>query len=188
MSITLQERRTLRQFLAAPETKPASEYWLGQVRQQPMPTTKHSVIQGQLIVRMTLVAEARKPRRGRALPELRCTFAGRSVVPDLAYVLRERLPVDPDGTLSDRFLSAPDISIEIVSSDQTQSDLTEKLTWCVQNGVRLGWLIDPETQQVLEFCPNAPTAHLGGEAALDGRDILPGFRCLVSEVFGWLRE
>ena len=188
MSIAEQDTLTLDEFLELPETKPAIEFWDGQVRQKPMPLTKHSAIQGGLTVTMTVAAESKKPRTGRALPELRCTFAGRSVVPDLAYVRRERLPLEPDGQLADRFLAAPDIMVEIVSPEQSQFELVEKLAWAVQNGVQIGWLIDPDGQEIMEFAPGALPRRLLKDGALDGRDVLPGFRCSVTHVFGWLRE
>jgi Uma2 family endonuclease len=188
MSIAEQATLTLDEFLELPETKPASEFWNGQVRQKPMPMTKHSAIQGGMTVKMTVVAESKKPRMGRALPELRCTFAGRSVVPDIAFVRRERLPLEPDGQLANRFLAAPDLMVEIVSPEQSQFELVEKVGWCVQNGVQLGWLIDPDGQEMLEFVPSAPPRMLPQDGALDGREALAGFRCPVAEVFSWLRE
>lgn len=188
MSTIGQTTLTLKEFLQLPETKPASEFWDGHVRQKPMPMTKHSAIQGGLTVRMTLAAEAKKPRLGRALPELRCTFAGRSVVPDIAYVRRAWLPLESDGQLSNRFLAAPDIVVEIVSPEQSLFELIEKLGWCVQNGAQVAWLIDPDDQEILEFVPGAPPRKLPPDSALEGRDALPGFSCPVAEVFSWLRE
>jgi Uma2 family endonuclease len=40
---------TLAEFLAMPETKPASEYIDGQIIQKPMPQGQHSIIQRQLL-------------------------------------------------------------------------------------------------------------------------------------------
>src|SRR2546426_2671788 len=47
MSIAEQAALSLDEFLQLPETKPATEFWDGHVRQKPMPTTKRSVIQGE---------------------------------------------------------------------------------------------------------------------------------------------
>ncbi len=41
---------TLEQFLALPETKPASEYIDGQIIQKPMPQVHHSIIQSELSI------------------------------------------------------------------------------------------------------------------------------------------
>jgi Uma2 family endonuclease len=47
-----------------------------------------------------------------ALPELRCTFGGRSVVPDVAVVAWNRIPMDEGGEPEDNFVEPPDWTIE----------------------------------------------------------------------------
>jgi Uma2 family endonuclease len=71
---------TLEEFLQLPETEPASEYINGQIIQKPMPQGEHSTIQTELA---STINVALKPQKiARAYTELRCTFGGRSVVPD----------------------------------------------------------------------------------------------------------
>ena len=85
---------TLEDFLKLPETKPASEFIDGQMLQKPMPQGKHSTIQGDLVSAIDTVL---KPERiARAYPELRCTFGGRSIVPDVAVFAWERIPRDDE--------------------------------------------------------------------------------------------
>ena len=120
MSIAEQTILTLDEFLALPETKPATEFWNDQPKEKPMPTAKHSIIQTKLAAKLDVATEAEQPRLGRAMSELRCTFAGKSIVPDISYVRRERLLLDPDGRVADRFLAAPDLAVEIVSPEQSQ--------------------------------------------------------------------
>ena len=73
---------TLAEFLQLPETKPASEYIDGQILQKPIPQGKHSAIQGEFVPAINNLV---KPKRiARAFPELRCTFGGRSTLPDIA--------------------------------------------------------------------------------------------------------
>jgi len=50
----------LEEFLALPETKPASEYINGQVIQKPMPQGKHSKLQGKLVTAINQVVEDKK--------------------------------------------------------------------------------------------------------------------------------
>ncbi|NEO47281.1 MAG: Uma2 family endonuclease, partial [Moorea sp. SIO4A3] len=86
----IRQKLTLAEFLELPETKPASEYVNGQIQQKPMPQGKHSILQGELSFALTL---ALKPERtAQAFPELRCTFGGRSIVPDVAVFRTERIP------------------------------------------------------------------------------------------------
>ena len=137
---------TLESFLARPETKPASEYIDGQAIQKPMPQGKHSTIQRDLTA---AVEAALKPEKiGRAFPELRCTFGGRSLVPDITVFTNTRIPWNPDGSIANEFASAPDWVIEILSPGQSQTRVTKKILHCLQHGTQLGWLIDPEEQTI----------------------------------------
>jgi Uma2 family endonuclease len=65
---------TLAEFLALPETKPASEYVDGQIIQKPMPQGHHSIIQMELGIELSLVLK--RPGIAATFPELRCTFGG----------------------------------------------------------------------------------------------------------------
>jgi len=76
---------TLAEFVQLPETKPASEYIDGQVIQKPMPHGKHSAIQGELVSAINGVVKSQ--RVARAFPELRSTFGGCSIVPDITVFL-----------------------------------------------------------------------------------------------------
>src|SRR4028118_1048169 len=75
---------TLEEFLELPETKPASEYIDGKIVQKPMPKARHSRLQGKLINTVNEVVE--EQQIAYAFPELRCTFGGRSIVPDVAVL------------------------------------------------------------------------------------------------------
>ena len=106
----------LEDFLCLPETKPASEYIDGQIIQKTMPKGKHSTLQ---IEFATVINTATKPKRiARAFPELRCTFDGSSIVPDIAVFMWERIPTDENGELANVFPLAPDWTIEILSPNQ----------------------------------------------------------------------
>ncbi len=96
----------LEKFFTLPETKPASEFVDGQIIQKPISQGKHSTIQSNF---GATVNGALKPDKiARAYPELRCTFGGRSIVPDLAVFTWERIPCDADGKVANAFATAPD--------------------------------------------------------------------------------
>ena len=102
---------TLEAFLQLPETKPASEFIAGKIVQKPMLKGKHSTLQTEFSTTANVVL---KPQRiARALSELRCTFAGRSLVPDVAVFVWDRIPRDLDGAIADSFPLAPAWAIEI---------------------------------------------------------------------------
>jgi Uma2 family endonuclease len=109
---------TLEEFLELPETEPASEFIDGQVSQKPMPQGKHSRLQLKLCNVITLAVE--EPKIAGVFPELRCTFGGATIVPDVAIVRWDRIPRDASGQVANRFKIHPDWAIEILSPDQAK--------------------------------------------------------------------
>ncbi|MEN9231091.1 MAG: Uma2 family endonuclease [Thermostichus sp. DG02_5_bins_236] len=68
-----------------------------------------------------------KPKRlGWVCLELRCTFAGQAIVPDISMMTWEQIPVDEDGIIQDLIPFYPDWVIEILSPDQNPMKLIKK--------------------------------------------------------------
>ena len=156
---------TLEEFLLLPETEPASEYIDGHIIQKPMPQGEHSAIQTELAAAINAIL---KPQRiARAFSELRCTFGGRSTVPDISVFSWERIPRQENGRVANVFLIAPDWTIEILSPAQSQTKVTKNLLDCLKHESQIGWLIDPKEQSVFVYLSNrsidvfdAPEAQL----------------------------
>jgi len=178
---------TLKEFLALPETKPASEYIDGKIIQKPMPQGEHSTIQAELIISLN---GAFKPQKiARAFPELRCTFGGRSTVPDVTVFTYNRIPRQDNGRIANAFNIEPDWTIEILSPEQSQTRVTKNILHCLDNGTNLGWLIDPREQSVLVYFPKQQPAFF--EAATDVLpvpDFAQAFQLTLGELFDWLLE
>jgi Uma2 family endonuclease len=180
---------TLEEFLKLPETKPASEFIDGQIIQKPMPQGKHSTVQRDL----TFAAETvLKPKKiARAYPELRCTFGGRSIVPDIAVFTWDRIPRDENGKIANVFQAAPDWAIEILSPDQSQTKLIKKILHCLESGTQMGWIIDPDEETVFAYPPQQPARFFDMDAPEEVLSV-PSFasemRLTVGEIFGWLAE
>lgn len=180
---TVTQPLTLEEFLKLPETKPASEFINKEIVQKPMPQGEHSRLQSKLCTVINEVAESQKIAY--AFPELRCTFGGDSVIPDVAVFRWERIPVRPSGRIANRFEIYPDWSIEILSPDQSQTKVLGKLLHCSVHGTELGWLIDPEEESILIVLPEQRVQLLRGTAELP---ILRGIGLdlTVEQVFSWL--
>jgi Uma2 family endonuclease len=176
---------SLEEFLKRPETEPASEYVDGEVARKVSPKGKHSRLQGTIVQRINDFSEP--TRLGLALPELRCTFAGRSLVFDVAFFQWRRIGFEPSGEVPDDFFLAPDLAVEIVSPGQRATDVGRKLSWCVKHGVTLGWLIQPRRRQVRVYRSGRACEILSARQMLRTGDVLPGYSCSVDELFGWLR-
>ena len=142
---------TLEEFLALPDTKPASEYIDGQIIQKPMPQGHHSIIQCKLSTELDIALE--RTGIATAFTELRCTFGERSIVPDIAVFEYDRIPSDENGEISNSFLIAPDWTIEILSPDQSQTKVTKNILHCLKDGTQMGWLIDPDDKSVFIYRP-----------------------------------
>ena len=89
---------TLEEFLQLPETKPASEYIDGEIVQKDMPKADQSAIQGDLTT--ALNTALKQAKKGRAFPQLRCTFADRTIVPDITVIPWVDIPRNKNGMLS----------------------------------------------------------------------------------------
>lgn len=178
---------TLDEFLRLPETKPASEYIDGQIIQKPMPQGKHSTIQTEF---STTINVALKPQQlARAFSELRCTFGGRSTVPDVSVFTWKRVPRDQNGEVSNTFSIAPDWTIEILSPDQSQTKVTKNILHCLNHGTQMGWLIDPDEQTVFVYLPKQqPEVFDQPEQILPVPAFANGLNLSVGLVFGWLLE
>jgi Uma2 family endonuclease len=175
----------LEEFLKLPETKPASEYVDGQIIQKPMPQGKHSTIQTEFSTTVNLTL---KPQRiARAFSELRCTFGGRSIVPDVSVFTWKRIPCDQTGQVANSFLIAPDWTIEILSPDQSQTKVTKNILHCLNHGAQMGWLIDPNEQAVFVYLPKQqPEVFDELGQSLPVPAFATELTLSLEAVFGWL--
>jgi Uma2 family endonuclease len=177
---------TLEEFLKLPETEPASEYMDGKIIQKPMPQGKHSRFQGKLVTQINEIVEA--PKMALALPELRCTFGGRSIVPDVAVFAWNRLPRDEQGDLLNVFSAAPDWTIEILSPDQNQNKVTRNILHCLDHGCQLGWLLDPEERSALIYPSGQQPIFIEElDILLPVPDLVSGLQLTLSDLWGWLK-
>lgn len=78
---------------------------------------------------------------------------------------------------------APDFVVELRSPSDRLGDLQAKMEEYIANGVRLGWLIDPETRSAWVHKPGVPALHIENAITLSGEDVLPGFVLDLSVVW-----
>ncbi|MDV2996358.1 MAG: hypothetical protein N4J56_006012 [Chroococcidiopsis sp. SAG 2025] len=178
---------TLEEFLKLPERKPASEYINGEIIQKPMPQGEHSAIQTEL---PAIVNAILRPQHiARTFTELRCTFGGRSTVPDVSVFVWERIPRKENGGVANVFSIVPDWTIEIFSPDQSQTKVTKNILYCLQYGTQMAWLIDPEEQTVFVYLPNRqPEVFDEPEQQLLAPSFASKLKLTVGTLFRWLME
>ncbi len=176
---------TLEEFLKLPEQSPSLEFIDGRIEAKVSPQQKHGIIQIRLAAHLNQFAESRQI--GLAFPELRCTFSGRSIVPDVVFLIKEHIELNEHGEVVDETRLTPDIHVEIISPEQTVRTSHEKLVHSTSHGCALGWLIHPYRETVDVYRPGQPVEKRGLGDVLEGDPILPGFVLPVAEVFGWLK-
>lgn len=69
----------------------------------------------------------------------------------------------------------PDFVIELRSATDTLESLHKKMQEYLDNGLCLGWLIDPKHKKVEIYRPSRPVEVLENPATLSGEEVLPGF-------------
>jgi Uma2 family endonuclease len=95
--------------------------------------------------------------------------------PDASWVRRERweslTPQQRKGFVP----LCPDFVVELLSESDSLPKLQAKMREYIDNGTRLGWLIDPQNRQVEIYRFGREVELLESPGNLSGEDILPGF-------------
>src|SRR5205823_4267155 len=104
--------------------------------------------------------------------------------PDISFVSSGRLPNDrpPQGYVR----IAPDLAVEVLSPGDLAYEIEEKVAEYLAAGVRLIWVVYPNTKTVRIHRPADAAAGLSSareSETLSGEDVLSGFQCPVAEFF-----
>jgi Uma2 family endonuclease len=94
---------------------------------------------------------------------------------DAAWIARDRWLAVPTETREKFTPICPDFVAEIMSPSDEWSKLREKMEEFRDQGVRLGWLLDPKTGRVEVYRPGREVEALDRPATLSGEDVLPNF-------------
>ena len=73
--------------------------------------------------------------------------------------------------------------VEVVSPNNSIREVNDKALMWLSYGVRLVWVVNPSTRSVDMYREGRAAATLTENDALDGLDVVPGFNCVVREVF-----
>ena len=102
--------------------------------------------------------------------------------PDVAFISRERLPAEG---IPEKFAEfPPDLAVEVLSPEDTASELLRKVEEYLDAGVPLIWVVDPATRTTTVYRSLQNVTILSSDAELTGGKVVPGFQCKVSELFG----
>ena len=122
---------------------------------------------GAVVNEMLFVLDARRDRQRR---------------PDVAFVSYQRWP-ETTIARTNAWNAVPDLTVEVVSPTNLAEEIDAKLTDYFTAGVRLAWVIYPDSGRVYVYDSPDRCRVLKRSDELDGGDVLPGFRLPIETLF-----
>ena len=108
---------------------------------------------------------------------------GAVMSPDASWILKERLEKVAPSKRRKFLPVAPDFVIELRSASDSLSKLKAKVEEYIENGVPLGWLINPIERKIYVYRPNEKIEVLENPARVSGEPLLQGFTLDLKEIW-----
>ncbi len=103
--------------------------------------------------------------------------------PDAAWVSQARWDALTQEQQEGFIPLCPDFVVELRSKSDTLQDLQLKMEEYIENGTKLGWLIDPKNKRVEVYRPGQGVEVLENPSLLSGETLLPGFTLSLKRVW-----
>ena len=181
MTATIPQRMTTEEFKLRFREDEHLELVHGEVVEKVPPGFRHGIVAAKLTLRLGLWAEQNGGyvgvESGFVLFPNGQTLRG----PDVFFVQADRILPEE---IPDNFAQlAPDLAVEVLSPSESAQELQAKVMDFLEAGTPLVWVVYPKLRQVHAHTPDSPLRIFKAEDALESETVLPGFRCLVSEIF-----
>jgi Uma2 family endonuclease len=169
---------TEEELMAVPKDGRKFELVDGEAKEVPT-GWEHEVIGARLLGRLGSVANALGYLTGSSAG---FRMKGGNVrAPDVGFVLAERAP---SGAEAKKFFDgAPDLAVEVVSPTEDREDAFRKIGEYFESGARQVWIVQPRSRTVTVYHSMDRVRTFEADEELEGGDLLPGFRCAVSDLF-----
>ena len=100
---------------------------------------------------------------------------------DISFVGKEKIA---EFGIPDTFFPvAPDLAVEVISPGNTSDEIQSKIEQYLSAGTKLIWIVYPKQKMIHVHRQSNLIKVLRELDELDGEDILPNFRCKLSEIF-----
>ena len=103
--------------------------------------------------------------------------------PDVSWMTKEKWEAISPSERQKFSRVVPDFVIELLSPTDDLDETRTKMDEYVENGIKLGWLIDPAERKVYIYRANGSGEILENPTELSGEDVLPGFRLDVTKIW-----
>lgn len=141
---------------------------------------RHSGVGARLSARLVMHCEANN-LGGVYGPDTTFKIGRNDRLPDVSFVSAAHIP--EEGEPETLWPFAPDLAVEIISPNDLYEKTNSKMREYFDAGVREVWLISPEHKMVTIHHSPTQTTILTENDELTSEDLLPGFRCRISEIF-----
>lgn len=172
-------RLTVDDLDAMPEDGILRELADGELREWMAPGPEHGEIEADLSGELRAFVKAR--RLGKVMAgEVRFLIRGnphRARMADVAFVAAGKYPAERAPAKADA--TVPDFVAEVISPDDQALMVQEKVRDWLDAGVRLLWLIYPNTREVMVYRPGFPVEIVPDSGVLSGHDVFPGLQLAV---------
>ncbi len=102
--------------------------------------------------------------------------------PDVSFIRSDRMNVEQ--AKEEGYNSvAPDLAVEVLSPNDIAFDIAEKVQKYLKAGVRLVWVVYPQTRTIAVHRIGGQGTILRESDELEGEDVVPGFRTRVQDLF-----
>ena len=152
----------------------------GQLEEKDMAGARHSRIGTRLIGKLQPFVETHELGEIYG-PDATFTIGNNQRLPDVSFVAAARIP--PEGDPEGIWEIAPDLAVEVVSPNDIWEKVHGKVLEYFTAGVKQVWLVSPEYKNVFVFDSPTHTSILSESDDLLSEQLLPGFRCPVSDLF-----
>lgn len=102
-------------------------------------------------------------------------------VPDVSFLSNEKLAEIKN--VHKFYDGTPDLAVEVISLSETYNDVQGKLEDYLSAGVKMVWIIRPENKTVTTYRTLSDFRMLHEHEELNGEDVLPNFKCNLSDIF-----
>jgi len=103
--------------------------------------------------------------------------------PDASWIRKERWEALPKEERQKFARLCPDFVVELRSPVDRLSVLQEKMAEYIDNGARLGWLLDPVQQAVFVYHPGREPERIDNPSSISADPVLPGFVLNLNDIW-----
>ncbi|HUY90386.1 MAG TPA: Uma2 family endonuclease [Pirellulales bacterium] len=173
---------TAYELIGLPSGEVRYELIRGKLHTMPLSGWEHGIVTAELSMQVATYVEKH---------DIGVVFAGGTgfqlehspdtvLAPDLAFVDRSRVP--PTGVPEGYWQGPPDLAVEVLSPDDSTTQVNAKTDAWLSHGAGEVWLVDPKKRTVSIHRPaEAPVVLTENDSLASG--LLPGFSCGVAEIF-----